>query len=123
MKIIYKFKVLRDFNTGISKDKKIRNRRKEDFHFINIDLELASLDDLQPLVDELSESIFVLYCDKLPNSNEYSASLEIRDYDIYQSYNDKTEDIGGVDVLLKAFCDLLDNLSLPSRSLWKNCKT
>lgn len=115
--------MLRDFNTGISKDKKIRNRRKEDFHFINIDLELASLDDLQPLVDELSESIFVLYCDKLPNSNEYSASLEIRDYDIYQSYNDKTEDIGGVDVLLKAFCDLLDNLSLPSRSLWKNCKT
>jgi len=114
--------MLRDFNTGISKDKKIRNRRKEDFHFINIDLELASFDDLQPLIDELGESVLVLYSDKVPNLNEYWASLEIKDYDIYQSYDDKTQDIGGVDVLLSAFCDLLENLSPQSQSLWKKCK-
>ncbi len=114
--------MLRDFNTGISKDRKIRNRRKEDFHFVNIDLELKSLKDLQPLVAELGESVFVLYNDKSPNLNEYCASLEIRDYDIYQSYDDKTEDIGGVDVLLAAFCDLLETLSPQSRSLWKKCK-
>ncbi len=114
--------MLRDFNTGISKDRKIRNRRKEDFHFINIDLELTSSDDLQPLADELGESVFVLHCDKMPNLNEFWASLEIGDYDIYQSYDDKNKDIGGVDVLLSAFCDLLENLSPQSQSLWKKCK-
>lgn len=114
--------MLRDFNTGISKDRKIRNRRKEDFHFINIDLELKSLEDLQPLVDELDESVFVLYSDKAPNLNEYWASIEIKDYDIYQSYDDKPQDIGGVDVLLSAFCDLLENMSPQSRSLWEKCR-
>ena len=114
--------MLRDFNTGIGKDKKVKNRRKEDFHFVNIDLELKSSDDLQPLVDELDESVFVLYSDKPPNSNEYRTSLEVNDFDIYQSYDDKTQNIGGVDAILSAFCDLLENLTRQSQSLWQNCK-
>lgn len=117
------YKMLREFNSGISKEQKKFHRRKEDFHFINIDLEIKSLENLQPIVDELGEKVSILYNDMPPNREENWLSMEVAgDYEIYENYNDETDDIGGVDVLLTAFCDLLENLSAESKNLWNSCR-
>ncbi len=114
--------MLRDFNTGITKERKKFHRRKEDFHFINIDLEIKSLKNLQPIIEELGDKVFVLFNDKpFQNSDEYWLSLEIRDYDTYQNFDDEKQEIGGVDIILSAFCNLLEGLSVNSKKLWERC--
>ncbi len=104
---------------------KVRVRQKEDFHLANVDLELASSESIQPLILELGNNIYPLY----PGgevSDGKSAGLEIGDYPpdedwIYKSYDDKEDLIGGADILISAFCDLIENLSPKSQQIWDKC--
>ena len=104
---------------------KIRVRRKEDFHLANVDLELASNESIQPLIIELGDTVYPLYPGGEVGDGK-SAGLEIGDYPpgedwIYKSYDDKEDLVGGTDVLISAFCDLIENLSAESRQIWNKC--
>ncbi len=101
---------------------KIRVRRKIDFHFINVDLELEASENIQPLVHELSENTVSLYCGDIDEMANLELSLHERSgVDFYDSYNDEKDLIGGVDIHISAFCDLIENLSVESRRIWDNC--
>jgi hypothetical protein len=120
--------MLRGFGHGSKDDAnyiKIRVRRKEDFHLANVDLELASSESIQPLILELDDKICALYPGGEVGDGK-SAGLEIGDYPpgedwIYHSYDDKKDLVGGIDVLISAFCDLIENLSAESRRLFDKC--
>ena len=120
--------MLRGFGHGNENDAnyiKVRVRKKEDFHLANVDLELASDESIQPLITELGDKIFAFYPGGEIGDGK-SANLEIRYYpsfekDIYQSYDDKEDLVGGTDVLISAFCDLIENLSATSRQIWDKC--
>jgi hypothetical protein len=120
--------MLRGFGHGSEDDEnyiKIRVRQKEDFHLANVDLELASSESIQPLIIELGDNAYALYPGGEVGDGK-SAGLEIGDYPpgedwIYKSYDDKENLIGGVDVLISAFCDLIENLSADSRQIWDKC--
>jgi hypothetical protein len=104
---------------------KFRLRIKVDSHLANVDLELESSDSIQPLISELGDNILPFY----PGGevgNGKSSGLEIGDYPlgekwIYQSYDDKENLVGGADVLISAFCDLIENLRAESRHIWDKC--
>jgi len=101
---------------------KVRTRRKEDFHFINVDLELASSENVQPLVKELGENISAYYCSDIDEIANLALDLrEIKGVDFYNTYNDENEIIGSVDIYISEFCNLLENLSEESRRIWKGC--
>ncbi len=94
---------------------KMRTRRKQDICFANVDLEIESKDDLQPLIDAFGENVYVLYHDRLENGNDF-ASLEV--------YLDIIEVgiCGEVEKTITAFCELIENLSLDSRNIWDQCR-
>jgi hypothetical protein len=107
---------------------RVRTRRKEDFHFINVDLELASSEDLTPLITELQANDRMwagnlhLFEEGEPKT---AVTLVIgwyhKEEDIFQSYNDKDDLVGGVNVLLSAFCTLLEEASPETRRIWNDC--
>ncbi|HEY8560719.1 MAG TPA: hypothetical protein VIL74_10120 [Pyrinomonadaceae bacterium] len=108
---------------------RVRTRRKEDFHFINIDLELESADDLTPLITELeaddrawSMNLHLFKEDEPKTSVTFEIGWFSKDDDIYRSYDDGENLVGGVDVLLAAFCTLIENLSPDSRRIWDDCR-
>jgi len=101
---------------------KVRVRRKEDFHFINIDLELESSESVQPLVKELDEQTCALYCSDI----DEMANLELHIFerngvDFYKSYDENNDLVGAVDVHINEFCNLVEKLSSESRRIWNNC--
>ncbi len=97
-----------------------------DFHFLNVDLEIASSRSIKPLLDELGESVFAFFPGGEIGDGK-QANLEIMDLKrkrkwIYQSFDDEKDLIGGADILISAFCDLIENLSPKSRQIWDNCR-
>ncbi len=90
---------------------KVRTRRKQDICFANVDLEIESKDDLQPLIDEFGENVHVLYHDRLANGNDF-VSLEIDMNSV------EAENYGEADDTIVALCDLIENLSLELRNIW-----
>ena len=120
--------MLTGFGHGYEGDEnyvRFRVRRKEDFHLANVDLELASPKSRQPLIVELGDNICPLYPGGEVGDGK-SAGLEIGDYPpgedwIYRSYDDEKDLVGGADVLISAFCDLIKNLSPKSRQIWDKC--
>lgn len=103
---------------------KVRVRRKEDFHFINVDLELESSEDLKPLIKELEKD------DQAMSMNLHlfeqgapftSVTFEIGNYDISQSFDDEKDLIGGLDIHIAEFCRIIENLSNESRKIWDTC--
>jgi hypothetical protein len=76
--------------------------------FLNVDLEIASRRDLQPLVNILGQNVIVLYkgCDR----RTHRAHLELFG-------TAKT-----ADAAIRRFCDLLDRLPKPARALWNSAK-
>lgn len=101
---------------------KVRVRRKEDFQFLNVDLEIESGEDLQPLLDELGKRVMVLYHQGFSDGHDH-ANLEISSPpslpDIYRK--DKEELVGGADILIAAFCRLIKGMSSASRKIWNTC--
>ncbi len=102
---------------------KVRVRRKEDFHFINVDLELESSESVQFLLNELSQNTYALYCSD--TGDMANLELDVKERNgvyFYDSYDDKKDLVGGVDIHINEFCNLLENLTKESRRIWGSCQ-
>ncbi len=115
--------MIREMNNDLDENYvKIRTRRKEDFHLINVDLELESSGSVQPLVIELGENVCSLYCSDIDEMANLELNLfERNGVDFYESYDDKRDLVGGVDIHINEFCNLLENLSDESKQIWDKC--
>jgi hypothetical protein len=101
---------------------KVRVRRKEDFHFVNVDLELESTESVQPLVKELEKVTFALYCSDIDEMANLELHIEKRNgVYFYDSYDDEKDLVGGVDIHISEFCNLIENLSPESKKIWDKC--
>jgi len=81
----------------------------QDVHFANVDLELESSQDLQPLIDELGSEIRIHYHDRLEDNSDF-ASVSLT--------NIESGTYGEPDKTISAFCDLIEGLSSNSRNIW-----
>ena len=79
--------------------------------FLNVDLEIESSEDLQPIVDEFGEDVSVLFHGKLDRGT-WLACFEIMT--VLPSARDPDGYIGG-------FCWLVEQLTPEARRLWDNC--
>jgi hypothetical protein len=77
-------------------------------HFLNVDLDIYSKGDLQPLVKAFGSKVHVLYVGR--ESRKYGAHLEV-------SQHTRSAD---ADSTLRTFCRLIERLPERERSLWKN---
>jgi hypothetical protein len=80
----------------------------ESTHFLNVDLDIYSKYDLQPLVTALGKKIIVLFVGRVKRT--YQAHLEV------------TRLTGDADSTIRAFCSLIRSLPHPERQLWDSAK-
>ena len=73
-------------------------------HFLNVDLDLYSKSDLQPLVNILGRKVCVLHAGR--ERRTYSAHLEL------------ARITRNADVTIRAFCALVETLPKAQRALW-----
>jgi len=73
-------------------------------HFLNVDLEITSKYDLQPLVQRLGRKVHVHYVGR--DRGKYSARLEI------------AKDTKTADSTIRALCRLIEALPEAERSMW-----
>ncbi len=73
-------------------------------HFLNVDLDIYSKYDLQPLVKALGRKVIVLYVGR--ERKKYSAHLEV------------AKNVRTADSAIWAFCGLIEGLPKPRRALW-----
>jgi hypothetical protein len=76
--------------------------------FLNVDLEIFSKRDLQPLIGALGEKVLVL--DSALERRTYRAHLEL------------TRIPSTPDAMIRAFCALIEGLPKPARHLWTQAK-
>jgi hypothetical protein len=86
----------------------IRKINPGETHFLNVDLEIYSSSDLQPLVDALGKKALVLYVGKFERT--YQAALEV------------TKLTRDADSTIREFCRLIEALPRPAKKLWKDAK-
>ena len=77
-------------------------------HFLNVDLDIYSKADLQPLVSALGKKVTVLYVARIRRTHR--AHLEVAKIT-------KT-----ADATIRAFCSLIQALPKPERNLWDAAK-
>ncbi len=77
-------------------------------HFLNVDLDIYSKADLQPLVSALGKKVMVLYIGRVRQT--HCAHLEVAKIT-------KT-----ADATIRAFCSLIQALPKPERNLWNAAK-
>jgi hypothetical protein len=77
-------------------------------HFINVDLDIYSKSNLQPLLAVLGKKVCVLYAGR--DKRTYSAHLEL------------TRITGSADAAIRAFCALVQALPRAERDLWNAAK-
>jgi hypothetical protein len=75
-----------------------------DTHFLNVDLDIYSKRDLQPLVDGFGPKVLVLFVGR--KNGKSSAHLEI------------ASQTTTADATIRAFCRLIDDLPDPARKIW-----
>lgn len=75
-----------------------------DTHFLNVDLDIYSRRDLQPLVDRLGRKVLVLFAGR--EGRKFSAHLEI------------ASKANTADSTIRAFCRLIGDLPEPERKIW-----
>ena len=73
-------------------------------HFLNVDLDIYSRSDLQPLVERIGKSVAVLYVGR--ERRKYSAHLEL------------AKDLRTADAAIRSFCRLISALPKTERALW-----
>jgi hypothetical protein len=73
-------------------------------HFLNVDLDIRSKHDLQPLVKALGRRVIVLYVGR--EQRNWSAHLEV------------ARNVRTADAAIWAFCGLIEGLPKPARALW-----
>jgi len=76
----------------------------DETHFLNVDLDIYSKTDLQPLVSALGKKVIVLYVGRYRRT--YSARLEVARL---------TKD---VDSTIRAFCKVIESLPRTQRRRW-----
>jgi len=77
----------------------------EETHFVNVDLDICSESDLEPLVTALGEQVYVL-----PPPQSCEAHLEL------------TCELGGADGAIRKFAALIDALPGAPRKIWDMAK-
>jgi hypothetical protein len=80
----------------------------ETTHFLNVDLEIDSRWNLQPLVSALGKKVIVLYADRYKRT--YMARLELA-----RLTNDPN-------VIIRSFCAMIRDLPRAERKLWTSAK-
>jgi hypothetical protein len=93
--------------TVFSKDP-MSTQTYERITFLNVDLEVASSFDLQPLVTTLGRNVIVMYAGR--DRRTYRAHFEL-------SRSAKT-----ADAAIRRFCQLVDKLPKKARMLWNTAK-
>jgi hypothetical protein len=84
--------------------------------FLNVDLDIVSKSDLQPLVDAMGKDVFVLYVGRV--RRHYEAHLEWNGSHMPpNSYQSSPES------LILKFCKLVQRLNPDVRALWDSAKT
>ena len=73
-------------------------------HFLNVDLDIYSKHDLQPLVKALGRRVVVLYVGR--ERRKWSAHLEV------------AKNVRTADAAIWAFCGLIEGLPKPERARW-----
>jgi hypothetical protein len=84
-------------------------RKLDETHFLNVDLDIYSNSDLQPLVDAFGKKVSVLHCGRIHRT--YKAVLEVTKYTT------------NPDATIRALCDLIAALPAPAKRLWKEAKS
>ena len=77
--------------------------------FLNVDLEIDSLEQLQPIIDDFGEDVLVLYHGKNGNGFDFAA------------FEVSAESDRDGDGIISTFCVLIENLSPESKSIWDKC--
>lgn len=74
-------------------------------HFLNVDLEIESHQNLQPIVEGLGDKVMNLYCGKA--QDHYLATFELSDVSAADP-----------DSIISNFCLLIENLEDEGKKLW-----
>ncbi|BAZ06510.1 hypothetical protein [Calothrix sp. NIES-3974] len=74
-------------------------------HFLNVDLEIESHQNLQPIVEGLGDKVMNLYCGKA--QDHYLATFELSDVSAADP-----------DSIISNFCLLIENLEGEGKKLW-----
>ena len=77
--------------------------------FLNVDLEIESSEDLQPLIDNLGENVSVLH------QGENGSGFN------FVSFEVKSSGEKDVDGIVSSFCLFIENLSPNSKQIWSKC--
>lgn len=80
-----------------------------EIEFLNVDLEIESSEDLQPIIDDFGEDVRVLYHGKNGNGFNF-ASFET-------SFGMNT----GANEIISSFCNLIEIFSPESKIIWDKC--
>ncbi len=80
--------------------------------FLNADLDVFSDRDLQPLIDEIGERAFLLHGGPFTDELPFVARYEIH----------HDPDTKSPEILIVAFCRLIESLSSTSRTLWDSSR-
>ena len=79
-------------------------------NFLNVDLEIESTEDLQGIINDLGDDVSVLHQGENA-SGFHVASFELKDLVFERD----------ADAVIATFCNLIENLSLESKSIWEKC--
>lgn len=86
-------------------------KKAPDAKFLNVDLDIYSGSDLQPLVNGFGKKVIALHVGR--ERRRYSAHLELAAYQKNPS----------ADSTIRAFCNLIRALPKTKRELWNGAKT
>src|SRR5580700_2356301 len=87
----------------------IYKAKPRETHFLNVDLDIYSRSDLQPLVDAFGNAVFVLHVGRFRRT--YKAVLEVGRI------------VKDADATIRVFCELIRALPRPAKRLWKEART
>jgi hypothetical protein len=76
--------------------------------FLNVDLEIESTENLQPIIDDFGDNVSVLY------HGENAKGFNFANFEI--SLGDRD-----ADGIISNFCLLIENLSLETKTIWEKC--
>lgn len=86
------------------------NKKAADAKYLNVDLDIYSRSDLQPLVNGFGNRVIALYVGR--ERRRYSAHLELAGFQRPSA-----------DATIRAFCTLIRALPKTERELWNGAKT
>ncbi len=80
--------------------------RKAKTRFLNVDLDIYSRSDLQPILDAFGRKVIVLHAGRVEGERGYEAHIEL------------SSSLKDADKTIRAFCVLIKSLRGTARDLW-----